>query len=133
MAQKDPLTEYRHEGHIMFEELGQNIREEVVLTLFHAELAPEARQEVAARQTDGRAGNGDLRYEHETAQGAEAIAQAGAAPQAAAPGASTSVGGGGGSVATAAKAAVGPNGEKLGRNDPCWCGSGKKFKKCHGA
>ncbi|MBA3333442.1 MAG: SEC-C domain-containing protein, partial [Actinobacteria bacterium] len=21
----------------------------------------------------------------------------------------------------------------LGRNDPCWCGSGKKFKKCHGA
>jgi preprotein translocase subunit SecA len=25
-----------------------------------------------------------------------------------------------------------PNGEKLGRNDPCWCGSGKKFKNCHG-
>jgi preprotein translocase subunit SecA len=24
-------------------------------------------------------------------------------------------------------------GPKLGRNDPCWCGSGKKFKKCHGA
>jgi preprotein translocase subunit SecA len=23
--------------------------------------------------------------------------------------------------------------EKVGRNDPCWCGSGKKFKKCHGA
>jgi preprotein translocase subunit SecA len=23
-------------------------------------------------------------------------------------------------------------GKKLGRNDPCWCGSGKKFKKCHG-
>src|SRR5688500_1091372 len=23
--------------------------------------------------------------------------------------------------------------EQLGRNDPCWCGSGKKFKKCHGA
>ena len=23
--------------------------------------------------------------------------------------------------------------EKFGRNDPCWCGSGKKFKKCHGA
>ena len=26
----------------------------------------------------------------------------------------------------------GEDGEKLGRNDPCWCGSGKKFKKCHG-
>ena len=24
-------------------------------------------------------------------------------------------------------------GEQIGRNDPCWCGSGKKFKKCHGA
>jgi preprotein translocase subunit SecA len=23
--------------------------------------------------------------------------------------------------------------EKIGRNDPCWCGSGKKFKRCHGA
>jgi preprotein translocase subunit SecA len=23
--------------------------------------------------------------------------------------------------------------EKVGRNDPCWCGSGKKYKKCHGA
>ena len=23
--------------------------------------------------------------------------------------------------------------EQLGRNDPCWCGSGKKYKKCHGA
>ena len=24
-------------------------------------------------------------------------------------------------------------GRKMGRNDPCWCGSGKKFKRCHGA
>jgi preprotein translocase subunit SecA len=35
-------------------------------------------------------------------------------------------------VATAPKATT-PDGEKIGRNDPCWCGSGKKFKKCHGA
>ena len=34
-AQKDPLVEYRGEGHIMFEELSQTIREEVVFTLFH--------------------------------------------------------------------------------------------------
>ncbi|HUR16758.1 MAG TPA: SEC-C metal-binding domain-containing protein, partial [Candidatus Limnocylindrales bacterium] len=26
-----------------------------------------------------------------------------------------------------------PSGVKVGRNDPCWCGSGKKFKRCHGA
>jgi hypothetical protein len=26
-----------------------------------------------------------------------------------------------------------PTGERIGRNDPCWCGSGKKYKRCHGA
>jgi preprotein translocase subunit SecA len=26
-----------------------------------------------------------------------------------------------------------PDGQRLGRNDPCWCGSGKKFKRCHGS
>ncbi len=41
MAQKDPLVEYRGEGHAMFEELGRAIREEVVLTLFHVELQQE--------------------------------------------------------------------------------------------
>ena len=38
MAQKDPLVEYTAEGHVMFEELGASIREEVVLLLFHAEV-----------------------------------------------------------------------------------------------
>ena len=38
-------------------------------------------------------------------------------------------------VAAAASAgtARGDARAKLGRNDPCWCGSGKKFKRCHGA
>ncbi len=35
-------------------------------------------------------------------------------------------------AAPAARSAVGPDGEKIGRNDPCHCGSGKKYKKCHG-
>jgi preprotein translocase subunit SecA len=30
------------------------------------------------------------------------------------------------------KTSTGPGDKKIGRNDPCWCGSGKKFKKCHG-
>jgi len=49
-------------------------------------------------------------------------------------GASVTAGGlfaGGGSVATATRTVA--EREKIGRNDPCWCGSGKKFKKCHGA
>jgi preprotein translocase subunit SecA len=123
MAQKDPLVEYTGEGERMFTDLGRAIRSEVVLHLFHAELAPEeAQQQLAQAQ---QTGNGNMHYEHETAAGAEAIAAAGGgeAVMAGVPSAA-------GVVAQAVQAS--PH-EKLGRNDPCWCGSGKKFKKCHGA
>ena len=40
MAQKDPLVEYRNEGHVMFLELNRAIREEVVALLFHAQITP---------------------------------------------------------------------------------------------
>ena len=75
LAQKDPLVEYRHEGHIMFEELGAAIREEVVLTLFHAQLAPEEADELQrAQQAQAQALNGGgLQYEHESLAGAEAM------------------------------------------------------------
>jgi preprotein translocase subunit SecA len=43
----------------------------------------------------------------------------------------TAVGSAGGSVAT--RPLVKSEQEQIGRNDPCWCGSGKKFKRCHGA
>jgi preprotein translocase subunit SecA len=120
MAQKDPLVEYTSEGERMFTELGRAIRGEVVLHLFHAELAP---QEAAELVQQGQQQNGEqLQYEHETAAGAQAIAEAGA----------------GEAVAAGLPSAVGLQTvqalpQKVGRNDPCWCGSGKKFKKCHGA
>src|SRR5207302_5346790 len=41
MAQKDPLVEYTSEGHTMFQKLNAQIREEVLGTLYHAQLAPE--------------------------------------------------------------------------------------------
>jgi preprotein translocase subunit SecA len=117
MAQKDPLVEYTAEGERMFTELGAAIRGEVVLHLFHAELAPEDPPPLTQTQTS----NGNVQYQHETTAGAEAIAEAG----------------GGQAVATAVPSATGvaqaTAGHKLGRNDPCWCGSGKKFKRCHGA
>src|ERR687892_576363 len=79
-AQKDPLVEYRGEGHILFEQLGETIRQEVVFTLFHVAVTIEepALQPVAAR-------DGELQYEHETSAGADAIAAAGAATALAAP------------------------------------------------
>ncbi len=49
MAQKDPLVEYRHEGHLMFEQLSGEIREEVVSLLFHAEVTPGEVQELRRR------------------------------------------------------------------------------------
>ncbi len=121
MAQKDPLVEYRAEGHAMFEELGGTIREEVVLTLFHAQI------EVEPQQLEPQQGNGNLVYEHETAAGADAISAAGSS---AAGSVGTAFAAQGGGTATAT---VVNEHKDVGRNDPCWCGSGKKFKKCHGA
>jgi preprotein translocase subunit SecA len=109
MAQKDPLVEYTSEGERMFTDLGRAIRGEVVLHLFHAEIAPQDAQELA--QQPQQNGGQQLQYEHDTTAGSQAIAQAGS---------------------PVAVAAGSPH-DKLGRNEPCWCGSGKKFKKCHGA
>jgi preprotein translocase subunit SecA len=131
-AQKDPLVEYRAEGHLMFEELGREIREEVVFTLFHAEIASGAEDELgppAELSPNGGGPDGNLQYSHETAAGAEAIAAAGAGSVAGA----AAVGTGGSTSTATSRTVVASPQEKLGRNDPCWCGSGKKFKKCHGA
>jgi preprotein translocase subunit SecA len=125
-AQKDPLVEYRSEGHSMFEELGGLIREEVLMLLFHAQIEPREAEELI--RTDDLDGGG-FAYEHESLAGADAIAAAGLGGEAVA--VSTGIGGGGGAVATQQR--VTADRDKIGRNDPCWCGSGKKFKKCHGA
>jgi preprotein translocase subunit SecA len=123
MAQKDPLVEYRAEGHGMFEQLGRAIREEVVVTLFHAQLEPEDAGELQAAQEalDG-GGNGNLIYEHESTAGSQVIGAAAAGAEGVAL-----------AEPVAAPQRTVSEQEKIGRNDPCWCGSGKKFKRCHGA
>jgi preprotein translocase subunit SecA len=128
MAQKDPLVEYTAEGHKMFEELSGAIREEVVFTLFHVQIEPQDAQaivEQTAPAADTTPGMG-LSYEHDSVAGADAIAAAGETA--------------GADVATAprpreavAQQRVVSEHDKLGRNEPCWCGSGRKFKRCHGA
>jgi preprotein translocase subunit SecA len=135
MAQKDPLVEYTSEGHAMFEELNAAIREEVVMTLYHAEIeveeAGDLQQAQAAQGLDG----GGFAYEHDSLTGAQAIAAAGAGTMLGGDGASVTAGGigsGGGSVATQQRV-TSEREKNIGRNDPCWCGSGKKFKRCHGA
>jgi preprotein translocase subunit SecA len=120
-AQKDPLVEYRGEGHTMFEELGQAIRQEVVFTLFHVAVEVEE----PALEMHGR--DGAVRYEHETASGADVIAAAGAG------GAATALAAPPEQSGSFVQAPAVNEHKDIGRNDPCWCGSGKKFKKCHGA
>jgi preprotein translocase subunit SecA len=70
--------------------------------------------------------NGSLSFDHAQLTGADAILAAGNGSSVA-----TAAMGGGGAVAT--KPVVKSDHENIGRNDPCWCGSGKKYKKCHGA
>src|SRR5207244_7561401 len=116
MAQKDPLVEYRGEGHAMFEELGRLIREEVVLTLFHVELAPEDAAELQLVEASS-----NLQYAHDTSAGADAIAAAGVL-EGAFGGAATAL------AELPQQHQVVNEHRDIGRNDPCWCGSGKKFK-----
>jgi len=120
MAQKDPLVEYRGEGHEMFEELNATIREEVVRYLFHVEVRKDEPESLQPEAPDE-----NLVYEHQSTQGSAAMAAAG--------------GNGGGDDAVPVGAPlvteqrVATDFDRAGRNDPCPCGSGKKFKKCHGA
>jgi preprotein translocase subunit SecA len=134
MAQKDPLVEYTGEGHRMFEELNFEIRGEVVQTLFHAEIEVEDADALQQAQA-AQAGDG-FAYEHESLAGAQAIAAAGGAPGLTlGDGAGVTAGSlsaGGESVMTQQRV-TSEREKNLGRNDPCWCGSGKKFKRCHGA
>ena len=106
VAQQDPLTAWQKEGYVMFEHLLDAVETDFVRYVTHVEATvPE---EEATLVDDGleRA----VTNAAEVAPGAvELPAHANAAP------------------ATATK----PN-EKLGRNQPCWCGSGRKFKQCHG-
>jgi preprotein translocase subunit SecA len=139
MAQKDPLSEYRSEGHAMFEELTGTIQEEIVRYLLRIQIErpPEQGELEPAGAGAGPNGGGGLSYEHESVAGSEAIRAAGgggaqAAPRQAMAGAMAGAGGGAATTVSTGQRVVAEE-DRVGRNDPCPCGSGKKYKKCHGA
>jgi preprotein translocase subunit SecA len=109
-SQRDPLNEFKIEAYRMFDELKATIRHDVTHTIFRVTLerAPAQPRPMARNVVEGRA------------PVAGAVSAAGATT-------ATAVAAGGGSAQPAR------SGPKIGRNDPCWCGSGRKFKKCHGA
>src|SRR6202162_1764184 len=112
-GQRDPLVEYKNEAFEMFNELRERIQASIVARIFRVQVqrnvpppppSPLVRQvlESGPGEPDGTGSNG-------------APKQRRAAP----------------AVAGQAAAGAGAQG-KIGRNDPCWCGSGKKYKRCHG-
>jgi preprotein translocase subunit SecA len=114
-AQKDPKQEYRREAFELFSRLLDTVKLEVTRTIMvvRIETAEELERASESIQEDLADVKG-VQYQHASANQADDESSARAvAPQTAAPKAVQS-------------------GPKLGRNDPCHCGSGKKYKHCHG-
>jgi preprotein translocase subunit SecA len=114
-----------------------SVWEEFTRVMFHLEVniePAEAEQMFAAeerqreRQVAYEGGGGT---EQPSAIGEARAAAAAGDAGAATAGAATAGNGAGDSVNPST--VVKTEQEKIGRNDPCWCGSGKKYKKCHGA
>jgi len=119
-GQKDPLSEYKGEAYRFFEELMNNVRLQICTSLFRSATNRDAFENLFA-----------ILSRSARLQGPAAAPTAlGAASQAAAPA---------GEAAPAEPEVKLPSvtirreTPKVGRNDPCPCGSGKKFKNCHGA
>ncbi len=120
-AQRDPVMEYKREAFIMFEQLLLNIRRTAISNLFRIQFDQPMEMKTADysnAQTN----------EKEIASGLD-TGEFGAIGQSPQKFESTHSGGGHSVVAEK----LGRKYEGVGRNDPCPCGSGKKFKKCHGA
>jgi preprotein translocase subunit SecA len=112
-AQKNPIQEYKREAFELFSQLLNRIKTEVISIL--TKVRVRAEEDVQAVEEQRRT-QVTMRYEH-----AEAAAIAAA--------------GGGDAVAVDEQVTHTPyvrDGRKVGRNEPCPCGSGKKYKQCHG-
>ena len=104
-AQKQPIQEYKKESFEMFTSLLHNIKSEVIKIISRANVKQEDIEELEQREQQ------QMEYQHDAANGPT---QKQEKPQAA-------------PVETYVR-----EGKKVGRNEPCPCGSGKKYKQCHG-
>jgi preprotein translocase subunit SecA len=131
-GQKDPLLQYKKEAFEMFEVLVGEIEEESVRRIFRVELAQDAPQapqrRAPARMTATKetAASAFSARPQNTSGGGVAVADDEISPASAQKAARDQAAQGMPSVAR--KAQFEP---RAGRNDPCPCGSGKKYKKCH--
>ena len=112
-ANKNPKQEYKRESFALFEGLLQRLKYEVVRFLSNAQVQRSDEAAAIEQQRREAAAKQKMAFEH--AEAGSAVAPAADAPPPAAP-----------QPITRAQ-------PKVGRNDPCPCGSGKKYKQCHGA
>ena len=110
IGQKDPVAEWQREGFDMFSSMLESVYRDFVKYAMHAEV-------VTAEEQSGRLD----RVSYSSSQSPAQLAQAGAPPKPTP------------AVPTAKQTqVVKTDQQKIGRNDPCHCGSGKKLKHCHG-
>jgi preprotein translocase subunit SecA len=138
-AQIDPLVAYKNEGFAMFEELMHSVWEEFSKLIFNAQIELDPNQPQAVFGGNGGA-PAALDYSGGTLEGQPSALRevaAGGGTEVVGVTADAAPGNGGGDGAptpAAVETVVKDEREKdIGRNDPCWCGSGKKYKRCHGA
>jgi preprotein translocase subunit SecA len=137
-GQRDPLVEYKKESFSLFQDMRRRIEEEIVRYLWWLKPVVErdgTEAKVAAPVRPAPRKPAALSYNNPSQQQPNVFSGRAAAPAAAPAGVQDL-------VQERAPARVGGDDviktvkreePKIGRNDPCWCGSGKKFKKCHGA
>jgi preprotein translocase subunit SecA len=128
-AQKNPKQEYKREAFEMFGSMLEQVKHDTISILSRVRFQSE--DDLAAIQRQRRAAE-ELKFRH-----AEASALAQPQPAAQAAGQAAAVGGSRRPMPAPppAQPSVQPfvrDGRKVGRNEPCPCGSGKKFKQCHG-
>ncbi len=114
-GQRDPKNEYKRESYELFQEMKERIEDTILKTLFRLEpISPEQMEEERRRRAQ-RAPRPSFRMGPEPGAAPFTPSSAGPPQEPATP------------------RTVVRQGEKVGRNAPCPCGSGKKYKKCHGA
>jgi preprotein translocase subunit SecA len=120
-GQKDPLSEYKGEAFRFFEELMNNVRLQICTSLFRSATNRDAFENLFAILSRSARMQGPAAAPTALGAAAQATAPAGEAPAAAEP------------EIKLPAVTIRRETPKVGRNDPCPCGSGKKFKNCHGA
>ena len=121
-AQKDPLVEYKRESFDLFQAMKERIDSEMVRYLWRLRPIPQGEGATAARPALRQSASVTLNNPGAGASAFAGAPAAGSRPQPARTGGDD-----------AAVRTVRRDSPKVGRNDPCPCGSGRKYKKCHGA